>query len=194
MKKAIKKMFGFIFGSDDSIMFKITCSLFITTIIFLILMILSYENQDSAITFAIITGMLWSAWMNIVQGADSVVKFIIELLRFFAYFIILFFSLYTCLNYALDNTSVNTIYVYFSCFGLLLCTYYFTSKIINIIRFIKKMFTYIKAKLYNTTDPAPNKIKALIENVTAFLVAIGGLTVAIKVITESIFQVMNYFK
>ena len=194
MKNILKKIFGIIFGSEDSIMFKINCSLFITAIIFFILDILSYENQDSAITFTIISGFLFSLWLNIVQGADSVHKFACELIRFCAFLIILFFSLYICFNYTLNNNSVNTICVYFSCFGLLLCAYYFTSKAISIIKFIKKIFSKLKAKLFNTTDSAPNKIKALIENVTAFLVAIGGLTVAIKVITESIFQVMNYFK
>lgn len=194
MKKIVKKIFKFTFGSDDYILFKTNCSLFITAIMFFILGILSYENQDSFTTFTIISGFLFSIWLSIVQGADSAYKFICELIRFCFFFIITILSLYACLNYALDNNSVSTICVYLSCFCLLSCTYYLTSKAISIINFIKKIFFEFKTKLFNTTDPAPNKLKTLIENVTAFLVAIGGLTVAIKVITESIFQVLSYFK
>lgn len=190
----MKKLFKIIFGSDDSILFKMSCSLFIMAITFAFLGILSFEKQGSYNIFTIISALVFSIWLIIVQGADSVWKFVTELFRLFIFFLIFIFSLYPCLNYALANASVNIILVCLSCLGLLMCAYYFTSKAIAIINFIKKIFTIIKAKLFNTTDPAPNKIKALIENVTAFLVAIGGLTVAIKVITESIFQVINYFK
>lgn len=194
MKNFFKKTFKFMFGTDNDIMFKINCSIFITTILLSILSVLSSENHDSNITFTIIAGLLWGIWINIVQGTDSINKFFFELFRFCFFFILLFLSLYVCLNYALDSTSVNTICVYFSCFGLFLCICYLTTKTISIINFIKNIFSKLKAKLYNSTEPAPNKIKALIENITAFLVAIGGLTVAIKVITESTFQVLSYFK
>lgn len=192
MKEKIKKIFRFIFGSDNSIFFKMSCSLFIMAITFAILGILSYEGSDN--TFTIISSVVFSIWLNIVQGADSVEKFVYELIRLSIFFLIFILSLCVCLSYALDNTSANVILVYLSCFGLLICIYYFISKTISIINFIKKIFSKIKAKLFNSPSPAPNKIKALIENVTAFLVAVGGLTVAIKVITESIFQVLDYFK
>lgn len=194
MKKNIKKIFRFIFGSDNSIFFKMSCSLFIMAITFAILGILSYENQGSDNTFTIISAVVFGIWLNIVQGVDSVEKFMYELIRLSIFFLIFLLSLCVCLSYALDNASVNVILVYLSCLGLLICIYYFISKTISIINFIKKIFSKIKVKLFNSTNPAPNKIKALIENVTAFLVAVGGLTVAIKVITESIFQVLDYFK
>lgn len=194
MKKKLKKIFKIIFGSDDSILFKTSCSLFIMGITFAILGILSYETQSSDNTFTIISAFVFSIWLNIVQGADSVEKFVYEIIRLAIFFLIFLFSLCVCLSYALDNTSVNVILVYLSCLGLLICIYYFISKAISIINFIQKIFSKIKAKLFNSTSPAPNKLKALIENITAFLVAVGGLTVAIKVITESIFQVLDYFK
>ena len=194
MKSKIKKIFKIIFGSDDSIFFKMSCSTFIIAIIFAILGFLSYNNHDSAITFTIIAGFFFSIWISIAQGVNSAISFLYELFRLLIFFSFLLLALYVCLKYALDNTSVNVIFVYLSCLALFMCIYYFISKAITIINYFKKLFAKIKTKLYNTTDPSPNKLKALIENVTAFLVAIGGLTVAIKVITESIFQVMNYFK
>ncbi len=175
-------------------MFKLKCTLFITAIIFFILTILSNQNSNSSTTFNFISGILWSIWLEIVQYTNSIKKFFLELFRFCIFLIIFSLSLYYCFIYIVDSTLVNTICVYLSCFGIFLSTFYFISKIISMIIFFKKITSIIITKLYNTSDLVPNKIKALIENVTAFLVAIGGLLIAIKVITESIFQLMNYFK
>lgn len=84
--------------------------------------------------------------------------------------------------------------VILSCVGLFFCVFYFISKLADIVELIRKGFRQIKIKLFNTANPATTKFKALIENITAFLVAVGGLTVAVKVIAESLFQVLGYFK
>lgn len=194
MKINMKKIFKIIFGSDDAIPIKINCSLCITATIFLIFAILSKEIHDSLSVFIFLSGLLWSIFIVSIQGVDSFVKFIYGFVRLYIFFLIFLFSMYVCLTYALDNTSVNMIYVCLACFGLFVCVFYFVTKLISIINFVKTVFSMIKSKLYNAADSTPNKIKALVENVTAFLVAIGGLTVAISVIAESIAQVMGYFK
>lgn len=194
MKVIFKKIFKLVFGIENNLTFTLSSSFFITAIIFSLLTFLSQDNSNVMSVFTIISALFFDLWIIIIQGFDSVYKFSCSLLRLLAFFIILIFSFRNCMYFMQDYNSTNLIKVIFSSMGLLLCSIYFVSKLINIFDFIKKIFTHIKAKLFNTTNPATSKAKALIENITAFLVAIGGLTVAIKVITESIFQVMDYFK
>ena len=74
------------------------------------------------------------------------------------------------------------------------CIFYFVSKVSDIFDFMKKLFYKIKNKIYNNAAPATSKWKILIENITTFLVTIGGLTLAIKTIADSLFQIINSFK
>ena len=74
---------------------------------------------------------------------------------------------------------------------MLLCSFYLVAKFIDIFIFAKKVFKQIKEKLFNSVQPATSKAKALIENITTFLVSIAGLGVAIKAIIEPL---INLFK
>lgn len=194
IKKIFKKAFNLIFAVQDNIMFILSSSFLITAVIFILLAFISQENQNASTAFTYISGFFLSIWINLIQESDSAQKFISGLARLYIFFIIFIFSLYNCLVFAMEYNSQYIIIIILSSIGLLLCTIYFVSRLMNIISFVKRIFVQIKMKLFNTANPATSKAKALIENITAFLVAIGGLTVAIKVITESIFQVMDYFK
>ena len=194
IREILKKAFNLIFDVRNNIMFILSSSFLITAIIFILLALISQENRNASTIFTYISGFLLSVWINLVQESNSTQKFAGGLTRLFVFFIIFILSLYNCLDFAIEYNSQNTIKTILSSIGLLLCTIYFVSRLMNIFSFVKRMFAQIKMKLFNTTNPATTKAKALIENITAFLVAIGGLTVAIKVITESIFQVMDYFK
>lgn len=194
IKEIVKKTFNLIFDVQNNIMFILSSSFLITAVIFILLALISQENRNASTVFTYISGFLLSIWINLVQESDSAQKFISGLARLYVFFIIFIFSLYNCLVFAIEYNSQNILKIIMSSIGLLLCSIYFVSRLMNIFNFVKRMFAQIKMKLFNTTNPATTKAKALIENITAFLVAIGGLTVAIKVITESIFQVMDYFK
>lgn len=198
IKDLFKKVFHLIFGIQNNIMFILSSSFLITAIIYIILAFISQENHNAATVFIYISGFLFSIWITLTQGPDSAPKFFGGIVRLYVFLFLFILSLYNCLIFALEysstNNFMNIIIIIISSILLLLCSIYFVSRLMNILYFIKKIFAQIKIKLFNTTNPATTKVKALIENITAFLVAIGGLTVAIKVITESIFQVMDYFK
>lgn len=78
-----------------------------------------------------------------------------------------------------------------SCVGIFISFLYLIAKFIDIFIWFKKIFKQVKEKLFNSVQPATSKAKALIENITAFLVSIAGLGIAIKAIIEPL---INLFK
>lgn len=195
MKQKIKIIFKILFGVNSDILLKINFSSLITGIIFFILAVGTLENNpNSAEIFTYISSFCLAIWISVMQESDSTSKFMTEFIRLTIFFIIFIFSAYNCLTFSLNYDSNSVVKVAFSSIGLFLCSFYFVSKLMSIFNLIKKMFRNIKIKLFNSDSPTNSKIKSLIENITAFLVAIGGLTVAIKVITESVFQIFDYFK
>lgn len=193
--KKIKHIFKVLFGTDENILFNTSFACLITATLFLILaLITSNTNPKATDTFTYISSAYFAIWMILAQGADSAMNIVHETMRLFAFFVIFIFSLHTCLQFHLDNSSTSTFWVILSSIGLLLCMCYVVAKLTSIFNLIKKLFIQFKSKLFDSNKPAPTKVKALIENITAFLVSIGALTIAVKSITESIFQILDYFK
>ena len=56
---------------------------------------------------------------------------------------------------------------------------------------MKKVFKYIKSKIFGSEQPTTSKIKSLIENLTTFLVTVAGLGVAIKTLVEPFFNLIK---
>lgn len=193
MKQTVKKIIKVIFGNSDNLRFKIVVTSFVMAIIFCLLALVSAENNSAINIFTIMSSIFFSAWLIIVQGSDSASKFLYEFVRLLVFLLIFIYSLQYCAQFALGQSS-NTLFVVLSCLGLFLCAFYFISKFADIFEFVKKVFRQIKIKLFNTANPAKTKFTALLENITAFWVAVGGFTVAIKVIVESIFQTLSYFE
>lgn len=189
MKEKIRKLIKAIRSNTNNLMLKLNISFLITAIIFFIFAFLSQKISDSSSILTFISAFYFCIWLILTKGSNSIEKFFFELIRLYFLFIIFLLSLYECLNFILNYDSSSIIGIILSSLGIFCFILYLTSAFINIIALIKKVFLQIKLKLFNTPNPAPSKIKALIENITAFLVALGGLTVAIKVITESIFQI-----
>lgn len=192
----LKKIIKIVFGVESNIEFKFSCAAFITGIIFFLFACISQENTFAMKMFTYLSAINFSLWLIITKGADSTTLFLYELVRLIIFFTIFLLSLYVCLSF-LSNQQTNcfsVLTIILSSIGLLGCSFYFVSHFINTFNFIKKIFQQVKTTLFNTENNVTNKIKALIENITAFLVTIGGLTVAIKVIAESVFQVLNYLK
>jgi len=191
----MKKLFKIIFGTDDNIHFYISSAFLTTALLFLILSAITAEtNPNSTEIFSYISSTCFAMWMTLVHGYNSLKNFTIEFMRLLIFFYTFIRSLYTCLQFSLDYYSVPISTIIFSAFGLFLCLCYFIAKLTSIFNLVKNLFNQIKAKLFNSDNPAPSKAKALIENVTAFLVSISALTVAIKSIAEPILQILERFK
>lgn len=195
MKNKFIIIFETIFGTRKNIPFKLSLSSLVTSIIFLTLEFVSLKNYNESNDFFIYSStFFFTIWLITAKGIDSAGNFFLELGRLFSFFIIFILSLGFCITFNNYHGIKLCIFVALSFLGLFCCSLYFVSKLSDIFDFMKDLFKQIKIKLFNSDKPATTKTNALIENTTAFLASIGGLTVAIKTITESISQVLSYFQ
>lgn len=194
MKEKIKNIINKIFGTKNSIWLKANLSCFFTGALFCIFALMFQKEYPShpTIVFSCISGILLAIWLMTLESKDKPWEIIKEFIRLIAFFLVLVYSLNFCINLSVNyNGFLLILFSIFSCIGMLLCSFYLIAKFIDIFIFAKKVITQIKEKLFNSVQPATSKAKALIENITAFLVSIVGLGVAIKAIIEPL---INLFK
>lgn len=194
MNALFKKVTKIIFGTENNIFIKINLSCFFTGVLFWIFALMfqkEYPKQPTEV-FACISEILLGIWLITLETKDKPYEIIKEIFRVIAFFLILFFSLNFCINLSINyNGFLLILFSIFSCIGILLCSFYLIAKFIDIFLFAKKIFIHIKQKLFNSVQPATSKAKALVENITAFLVSIAGLGIAIRTIIEPL---VNLFK
>lgn len=181
----IKKIIKNFFGTENDILLKFSLSCFFTGILFMIFAFLFQNDttQQPTKTFTYISGILFAIWLISIENENSIKETIKELFRLIFSFVVLILALDFCLNQSIHFNGLKLIsYSLLSCIGILSCIFYLISKFIDILKLIKKIIIHLKNKLLNTEKQTPSKIKSLIENTTAFLLAISGLGVAIKAI------------
>lgn len=183
-----------IFGTKNNIWIKANLSFFFTGALFSIFALMfqkEYPSQPTTV-FTNISGTLFGVWLVTLESKDKPWKIITEFIRLIFFFCILYFSLNFCINLSVKyNGFLLILLSTLSCIGILSCSFYLIAKFIDIIYFVKNVFKQIKEKLFNSVQPATSKAKALIENITAFLVSVAGLGIAIKAIIEPL---INLFK
>lgn len=190
MKDKFKKIFNVVFGSDKDIPFKIATSLFITSLILSIFTWIYRENSLRLTFFTYVSSISFSFWLIFSYGIDTSAKIAYEAFRLIIFFPIFIISIY----YLLPNSSNNIFIIILSCFGIFFSCIYFSSKLDDTINFIKILFKKLKIKIFNTENTISTGFKSVLENITVFLVSIGGFLIAIKTIVEVIFQIVNFFK
>lgn len=193
MRQTFKKIFKLVFGTEDNISFILNLSLLLTSIIFFILASAFHADSNSSVTVTYIAVFFFCIWLDITQGADSSFKLGVELFRLMFFLILFIFCTYDCLVFCSCFKVGEIPHVILCALGLLFCSIYFIAKLNIIFNFIKNLFFTIKIKLFNSTQPAATKTKALLENITTFLISISGFVIAIKGIIEVIFQIFKLF-
>ena len=195
MKQKITNLFKIIIGTESNIPFYINISSLITGMLLLFFALIATQNNtNSSRLFTYASAIFLSLWLTISQDSNSVQKFTCEFFRLIVFFIVFLFSLYGCANFVFTYNTKSVITFVLSCIGLFFCVCYSATKIVSMFLAIKKIFSKIKAKLFNSTEPATSKFIALIENITAVLVSVGGFAATIKSITESVIKTLDYFK
>lgn len=194
MKNKIKKIIKTVFGTENNILTKFSLSCFFTGILFFALSL--YFQSDSTtqptMTFTYISGTLLAIWLITIENNESAWEIIKELFRLIISFVVLILSLNFCLNQSTHLFGFKLIFFsILSCIGILLCLFYLISKFIDILKSIKIAIEHFKSKLFGSEKPTTSKIKSLIENITAFLVTIAGLGVAIKTIIEPLLNLIK---
>lgn len=194
MKEIIKKIIRVIFGTQNNLFIKMNLSCFFTGVLFCIFALMlqeEYQSQPTTI-FSNISGILLGAWLITLETKDKPWKIIEEFFRLIGFFFILYLSLNFCINLSINhNGFLLMLFSVLSCIGILFCSFYLIAKFIDIFLFTKKIFKQIKEKLFNSVQPATSKAKALIENITAFLISIAGLGIAIKTIIEPLINLFQ---
>lgn len=192
MKTRIKKVCKIVFGTDSDIIAKLSITSFVSAMIFLLITVFYPNNPNELNFFTYSSAFCFVVWLTLTKGVESAQKFFWDILRISVFFALLIFSLNNCLH--LNSHSNCFVFGVLNCIVLFICIFYFVSIISNIYYFVIRLFGKIKSKIYNDAAPATTKWKALIENITAFLVTIGGLTLALKTILDTIFQLKGYFQ
>lgn len=194
MKEKIKKAIKIIFGTQNNILLKLNCSFFVSAILFLIFSIMAEKqnNLQAQNIFLYLSSILFGLWFVLVQENNSIIELIAELFRLFIFFAILIFSLNFCINSSIGLFGGKLIIgSIFSCIGITFCFFYLAAKFIDIFIWIKKIIKKVKQMMFNSVQPATSKTKALVENITAFLVSIAGLGIAIKTIIEPLISLFR---
>lgn len=194
MIEKVKKAINIILGTKNNLFLKINLSCFFTGILFCIFALMfqkEYPSQPSMV-FTYISAFFLAVWLITLETKDKPWEIVKESIRLIAFFFILYYSLNFCVNISFKyNGFVLIAFSILSCVGIFISFLYLIAKFIDIFIWFKKLFIQIKHKLFNSVQPATSKAKALIENITAFLVSIGGLGIAIKAIIEPL---INLFK
>lgn len=199
MKSIIKKIIKFLFATENNISLKFSFSLLVTGLLFFMF---GFHIQDSGNKqmldlFGAMTSLSLGMWLTSIQEEKSIWEFIKGLFRMFIFLLILICSLNFCLNsgVTLQGTKlyIGSILSYL---GIMGCSFYFISKFVDVFHFFKNLFSQVKRKIFNSiqsgeSEQKTTKLKAFIENTTAFLLSITGLAVAIKAILEPI---INFVK
>lgn len=193
MKEKLKKIFSSIFGTQENIMIKINISCFIASVIFFMFAFTYQTDYGKESYFTFISAFFFAMWIILTGGVDSLGTLASGTTRLFCFLCIFVGSFSYSLQYVVNDKEISLLRLGVSVVGIVLCITYVVCKMVDIFNFVKKLFGQIKLKLFNTDKPATNKAKALIENSTAFMIAIGGFAIAIKTIVETIYQIMEYF-
>lgn len=194
MKENIKNVIKKLFGTENNLFIKINLSCFFTGTLFCIFALMFQKEYPSqhAIIFTYISAILLAIWMITLETKDKPWKIITEVFRLIIFFFILYPSLNFCINLSVNYSGfLLLLFSILSCIGILFCSFYLIAKFIDIFLFTKKIFKQIKEKLFNSVQPATSKAKALIENITAFLISIAGLGIAIKTIIEPLINLFQ---
>lgn len=190
----IKKIIKIIFGTESNLLLKFNLSCFMTGFIFFLLALIFQASNmlQPAMIFTYISAILLAICLITIGNITSLYEIFSEIIRLATSFIVLTYSLNFCINQSTNTNVPNLIfYSVLSCIGILFCFFYLISKFIDILKAVKKIFIQFKRKLFDSVEPATTKAKALIENITAFLVAIAGLGLAIRTIIEPL---INFIK
>jgi len=191
MESKIKKIIKKIWGTETNILIKFNLSCFFTGILFYLLA--SYDTSNANIIFSYITELLLYIWIITLLMIDSkkeIQKRIIRLTIFFVVLILSIFCIIKCTN--LKGYKI-ILFAIIACIGLLSFFFYFISKFIDIFKTSVKLYKKFKNRLFDSVEPATSKMKSFIENITAFLVSIVGLGIAIKAIIGPLIDLINSF-
>ena len=191
MKQKIRALIEGVFGVQENIAFKINMTILVSGTFFFLFAFIQegVRGKDSVFTF--LSSLFLVLWLVLVKGVDSFTNIAFEMLRILVFLFGFIFSLAYILEYILHDSEISVMGMVAAIIGMVCSIFYLVCKFFSVFSFVKNIFRLVKKKLFNTEKPASNKFKAAIENITTFLVSIGGFAIAIKTIVETVFQITD---
>ena len=187
MKDKIKACYRNLFGNESNIHIKLSITTLITAIVFSSLSFLCSDDPNAFIykflqfTAAIFFGI----WINSLEKKDKV---ILNISRFLVYLIVFVWSLGFWANAIMGKTyHLFILWVILSIIGIFSGVHYFVIVTGEILASIKNVYLKLKNMLLNTREPAKG-LKALIENITVFLISVGAFVAAILTIVKTVIE------
>ena len=199
--KKLKKYFVSFINNENNIRTKLNISFFITALFLFSLFILNSNNHSFQVkTIEVISAIYFVLWLMTTSNYDMTYDMIKEFLKVIFFFGCIVFSLYFWLNAVLVDYNQPILFLLLAftySIVTLLCVYYITDKFFTIVSTVKTMFNKLNTKLIDyvsNNEGKPTLLKRVIINVTAFLVALGGLAASIATITSTITSIYSNFK
>ena len=153
-----------------------------------------FQSQHSTISlmFSIISGMFLAAWIITSEDHKTVLGILAEIISLLIFIFSLIHSLNFILNFLYSTYGKKfIIYSILSSIGLFYCCVYLTLKFVSIFNYIKKIIRKIQKSIFNFQEDRPSKLKLFLQNTTAILIALSGITVAIKSIVEPLITLLK---
>ena len=191
MPRLFRKLFKKVFGIQENMIIKLNLSCIIASIVFTMFAYIHNSIYGNETYYSIIAGVLFAIWIILIKGVDTLDAVAWETVRLMLFLVIFTVSLNCSAQYIFQNNISSPIEVILAAMGMIICIFYLVCKMVDIFDFIKKIVTQIRAKLFNTENAPTSKVKAVIENITAFFVSVGGLAIAILTIMETMLKIIK---
>lgn len=202
LREIPKKYYNSFINNEKNIRVKLNISFFLSAILlFGVLLLKEIDNKSIYVkTIEFISALFFAFWLLTTTKPDSTYNAVLEFSKVVSLLFCLPFSLefwYTAIS---DKFSLSLITFFplalLASLTTLWCMYFITCKFLIITSTIRSMFDSFKSRLFDNSEDnnkKPSLLIKLIETVTAFLVALGGLALSIVTIIGAIASIYSYF-
>ncbi len=160
--------------------------------LYFILAILQLEKNGISYVFSLLSGIFLATWIITAKNLKTVCGIIAETI----FLLIFVFSFIYSLNFLVilvHKTYGMKLLVFslLSSIGLFYCCVYLLLKCNILFSYFKKIIYKIKTTIFTFQDDKQNPLKIFFQNITAMLLALGSLIIAIKGIIEPIIMLLK---
>lgn len=143
LKKILKKLFKFFYGTQEDIIFKFSLAVLTTGVALLILSFLYSDNPAIFTTLSYLSTLSFIVWILTTKGFNAVPHYTFELLRLILYPVAFTWAVNTFINNSKYTGFWLCFYIVLASVCFLLCFIYFIVKLFDILAFFKKVFVFI---------------------------------------------------
>lgn len=187
----IKAIVNTLWGTKKDILTSFTISLFVMSIIFLVIAN-QFPNSKESIFFYVLFAIHFALWLILTIGADNTEILSYELAILAGSLILFYKSLSYLARFSFDTATKGWPALMFLCLSsLCFSLFHFASRLKIVLASVKKTFSDFSDKISSSTSTRIAKTTDLLEKITSLLVAITALMVAIKGI-DAFFEAVPY--